>query len=194
MLIGLTGQIGAGKSTAATILASFGAVIIDADKIGRAVVDKSPELLRSLVKAFGKIILTRNGNLSRMNLAKVAFADAASTEKLNGHVHPHLLKELRKQARERQKRHDIVVIDAALLLNWDVGLKLDCVIVINATRELRLKRLVKRGMSLSDTKARQRSQLPLSEFRKRANIFVPNNGTKAELERRLRKVWAVLDR
>lgn len=194
MLIGLTGQIGAGKSTAAEILASFGAVIIDADKIGRAVVDKSPELLRSLVKAFGKIILTRNGNLSRMNLAKVAFADAASTEKLNGHVHPHLLKELRKQARERQKRHDIVVIDAALLLNWDVGLKLDCVIVINATRELRLKRLVKRGMSLSDTKARQRSQLPLSEFRKRANIVVPNNGTKAELERRLRKVWAVLDR
>lgn len=194
MLIGLTGQIGAGKSTAATILASFGAVIIDADKIGREVVDKSPVLFRCLVEEFGLKILTKSGSLSRAKLAKVAFADAASTEKLNGHVHPHLLKELRKQARELQKRHDIVVIDAALLLNWDVGLKLDCVIVINATRELRLKRLVKRGMSLSDAKARQRSQLPLSEFRKRANIVVPNNGTKAELEQRLRKVWAVLDR
>lgn len=194
MLIGLTGQIGAGKSTAATILASFGAVIIDADKIGREVVDKSPVLFRCLVEEFGLKILTKSGSLSRAKLAKVAFADAASTDKLNGHVHPHLLKELRKQARELQKRHDIVVIDAALLLNWDVGLKLDCVIVINATRELRLKRLVKRGMSLSDAKARQRSQLPLSEFRKRANIVVPNNGTKVELERRLRKVWAVLDR
>lgn len=194
MLIGLTGQIGAGKSTAADILASFGAVIIDADRIGRDVVNNSPALLRRLVKAFGPEILTKNGNLSRASLARVAFADIAGTRTLDRLVHPHLLQSLRRKAAALQKQNHIVVIDAALLLNWKMDREVDCVIVIQTTKERRMKRLTKRGMSLSDAKARQRSQLPLSEYRKRGDIIVPNNGTKAELIRRMQRVWSIIDR
>ncbi|MDH4156948.1 MAG: dephospho-CoA kinase [candidate division Zixibacteria bacterium] len=99
MLIGVTGQIGAGKSTAAAILKSFGAAVVDADKIGRQVVDDNPPLLRWLVRAFGDRILNRRGNLDRRRLAALAFENDASGQRLNQLVHPYLLKELHRQVK-----------------------------------------------------------------------------------------------
>lgn len=188
MVIGLTGQIGSGKSTAARILASFGARVIDADLIGREVVEQSAELRRRLARAFGKDIVDSRGRLNRKKLAVRAFATGASRDKLNKIVHPHLLRRLRSRIREEQKRGQ-VVIDAALLLYWGMDREVDVTLVIHAGLETRLKRLQARGIQPGDAKARQRAQLPYAEFRDRADRVILNNGTPSDLKRKLRRFW-----
>jgi dephospho-CoA kinase len=185
MVIGLTGQIGSGKSTAADTLAGLGATVIDADRIGREVVDNSPRLLRQLVTAFGAEILNRRGQLRRRKLAEFAFVDAESRDRLNHLVHPHLLKELRRQVKTAAKNKRVVVIDAALLLYWGMDKEVDLVLVIHAGRDIRLARLRARGISPEDAQAREKAQLPYSEFRSRADRLILNNGSPKDLKRKV---------
>ncbi len=189
MYIGITGQIGSGKTTAAKIIASFGAAVIDADRIGRQVVDRSPTLLKRLVRQFGPEILTPSGKLSRPRLARLAFADEAAKQHLNRLVHPYLLKELRLQMRQKARRYDVVVIDAALLLDWELDREVDWVLVVHASRETRLGRLLERGLTRPDALARMRSQLPFREYQKRADRVILNNTTPEKLEARLRHFY-----
>lgn len=189
MYIGVTGQIGSGKTTAAKILASFGAAVIDADLIGRKVVDRSAPLRKKLACQFGGGILTPSGKLSRKKLARLAFADKAAKQRLNRLVHPFLLKELRRQMKELVKRYDVVVIDAALLLDWELDRRIDLVLVIHASKETRLKRMTARGFSKEDILARQRAQVPFSEYRRRADYIILNNGTVEQLKLRLQRIW-----
>jgi dephospho-CoA kinase len=189
MLIGVTGQIGAGKSTAVKILRSFGAAAVDADKIGRKVVETNPVLLGKLTRAFGGNIRNASGRLNRKKLAATAFADETSRRKLNRLVHPYLLKELRRQVREKAIRYAVVLIDAALLLDWNLDCEMDLTLVIHASREKRLARLARRGIRRADALARERQQPNYAEYRKRADIVILNNGTSYDLARRLRAFW-----
>jgi len=189
MYIGVTGQIGSGKTTAAKILASFGAVVIDADTIGREVVDRSVPLRKKLARQFGGEILTPSGKLSRKRLARLAFADETAKQRLNRLVHPFLLKELRRQMKELAKRHNVVVIDAALLLDWELDRPMDVVLVVHASEETRLKRLAARGFSKEDVLARQRAQVPFSEYRSRADYVVLNNSTVEKLQVKLQRLY-----
>ncbi|MEA1981643.1 MAG: dephospho-CoA kinase [candidate division Zixibacteria bacterium] len=188
MLIGITGQIGSGKSTAAKILKQMGMAVIDADKIGKRVVDKTPALLKKLVKQFSSVILTKSGNLRRKKLAELAFENEKSKKKLNALVHPYLLKELTSQIKQKSKKSEYVVVDAALLLDWRLDKKMDITIVIHASLKDRLKRLNDRGISQKDALSRQKAQLPFSEYRKRADIMILNNQTECELKKKLKKI------
>ncbi len=192
MVIGLTGQIGAGKTAAAKILAGFGATVIDADRIGHEVVDGSPALRKQLARAFGNQILDGNGRVRRKKLAAVAFADEAGKEKLNRLVHPHLLRELRKQVRRVVRSGRVAVIDAALLLYWNMDDEVDCVLVIHTSRRRRLARMAERGISAVDALAREKAQLRYEEFRRRADVLLLNNGSKEDLKRKLKTVWGKL--
>jgi len=192
MLIGLTGQIGAGKTTAADILKELGATVIDADRIGRQVVNQSSILRKQLAKSFGKDILTPTGRLKRQRLAELAFASETGKKRLNKLVHPYLLKELRRQVKQAKKKAELVVIDAALLLDWKLDREVDFVLVIHASLEDRLIRLKKRGISRVDALARQKAQLPFSEFRKRADRVVLNNGTKVMLKAKIKALYHAL--
>jgi len=187
MLIGLTGQIGSGKTTAAKIFKKLGAVVIDADLIGREVVDESSPLLKNLVKAFGSEILDKNGRLKRKKLASIAFATKENHIRLNELVHPYLLRELRLRTRKALKENELVVIDAALLLDWGLDKEMDRVLVIHTSLEKRLARLAARGISRADALARQKAQLPFREFQRRADRVILNNGTTQDLERKIRK-------
>ena len=189
MLIGLTGQIGSGKSTAANILKSFGAIIIDADKIGHLVVERSKELQTKLQKAFGDDIIGKTGKINRKKIAERAFVNEKTKRNLNSIVHPYLLKELQIQIKLHQKKRRVIVIDAALLLDWSYDKKVDYVLVIHTSLEKRIKRLTARGFSRSDVIARQRSQLPYREYQKRSNKVILNGGSQAELNRKLLKLW-----
>lgn len=189
MIIGLTGQIGAGKSAAARILKGFGALIVDADLIGRQVVDNSAAVRRKLAAAFGQDIFNNHGTLKRQRLASRAFADSRRRDKLNNIVHPYLLKELRRQVKAGVKSHEAVVIDAALLLFWQMDREVDLVLVIHASREKRLERMAHRGISRQDALARERSQLPYAEFRRRAGRLILNNGSLNDLKRKLSRFW-----
>lgn len=185
MVIGVTGQIGAGKSTAAGILADFGAHVIDADEIGRKVVDRELVLQRKLTRRFGDDILDRKGRVRRKLLAERAFENTAARDALNRVVHPYLLRELRRQLRAARRHFRLVVIDAALLLYWGMDREVDYVLVIHTGRRRRLRRLARRGISRADAEARERLQLPYEEFRKRADRLLLNNGSKSDLRRKL---------
>ncbi len=189
MYIGITGQIGSGKTTAAKILASFGAVVIDADHIGHQVVDRSAPLRKKLARQFGGEILTPSGKLSRKRLARLAFADEVAKQRLNRLVHPFLLKELRWQMKHKSRQRNVVVIDAALLLDWGLDHQMDVVLVVHASEETRLKRLTARGFSKEDVLARQRAQVPFSEYRKRADYVILNNSTVEKLQAKLQRLY-----
>ena len=189
MLIGLTGQIGCGKSTAALILKSLSAIIIDADKIGHQVVENSKLLQKKLQKEFGRDIISKNGKVNRKKIARRAFSNEAGKKKLNSLVHPYLLKELQRQIKRYHKKKYIVVIDAALLLDWNYDKIVDYVLVIHTSIEKRIKRLEKRGISKEDTIARQRAQLPFHEYQKRADRVILNNSSEDALRKKLALLW-----
>lgn len=189
MVIGVTGQIGSGKSTAAAVLASLGGVVIDADRIGREVVDRSVDLRQKLAEEFGQDILTERGNLRRKRLAAKAFANREARQKLNCLVHPYLLEELRGRVNRWEARGRVVVIDAALLLDWKLDYEIDYTLVIHAGLDLRLQRLAERGISRADALARQQAQLPFSEYRRRADRVILNRGTIDDLRRKLSDWW-----
>jgi dephospho-CoA kinase len=189
MIIGLTGQIGGGKTAAAKILAGFGAHVVDADVIGRQVVDNSPVLRRKLARAFGAEILTKSGAVRRKKLAELAFRSEQGRRDLNGLVHPYLLKDLRRRVTAAARRHPVVIIDAALLLYWRMDREVDAIIVVHTSQKRRLDRIAQRGISRADALARQRSQLLYREFRRRADYLLLNNGSVAELEVKLQRLW-----
>ena len=141
-----------------------------------------------LKKAFGADIVDSKGRLRRKFLAARAFASSAGHTRLNALVHPYLLKELKRQMKAAVKKHPLVVIDAALLLDWDLDREMDFVLVVHTSLEKRLRRLLKRGISRKDALARLKNQLPFREFRQRADRLVLNNSDEADLERKI-KVW-----
>ncbi len=185
MIIGITGLIGSGKSTAARILSKHGAALIDADKIAREVIALYPALLKKLVRLFGGSILTPSGRLRRKKLATLAFADEQATQQLNLLTHPYIAREIRKQMRLAMRQSSLVVVDAPLLLGSEIEEDMDQILVIHAGKEIRLKRLLKRGMEASDARRRMRAQLPFAEFRRRADRLILNSGSLASLERKL---------
>ncbi|MBN2227839.1 MAG: dephospho-CoA kinase [candidate division Zixibacteria bacterium] len=188
MLVGIVGRIGAGKSTAAEIFEKYGAYVISADKIGRDVVEKNPSVLKQLAKTFGTDILTPAGKLRRRKLGEIAFASDDTKRKLNAIVHPALLKELDRQVKAAQKTHTLVVIDAALLIDWGWQKKVDLTVLIHAGVETQTKRLRAKGYDLAEVRQRLRSQLPYRTLRKQADVAVLNNTTRAKLETKIRRL------
>ncbi|MCH8026896.1 MAG: dephospho-CoA kinase [candidate division Zixibacteria bacterium] len=189
MLIGITGQIGAGKTTAANILKAMGAVVIDADKIGRKVVETNPKLIQKLARAFGPQILTPMGNLRRKKTAELAFSSEKNRKLLNSLVHPYLLRELKKQIERNLDKNKVIVIDAALLLDWKLDNIVDQTLVIGCSKEKRMTRLLKKGLSKSDALARMKSQLPFRDYQKRSDKVILNSSTAAAFKRKVQK-WA----
>lgn len=185
MIIGITGLIGSGKSTAARILAEHGAVLIDADKIAREVIKLYPALLKKLVRQFGSSILTPSGRLKRKRLAALAFADEQASRQLNHLTHPYIAREIRKQMRPAVRQSSLVVIDAPLLLGSEIEEEMDWILVIHAGEKVRLQRLLKRGMTATDAHRRIRAQLPIADFRRRADRLILNNGSLISLQKTL---------
>ena len=181
MLIGLTGQIGAGKSTVAEILTTHGALVVDADLIGREVVESSGELFGQLIATFGSDILSPEGTLDRTKLAEIAFKDDESKAKLNKLVHPHLLLALYARVKELDPTNNLVVIDAALLLDWGLDNSVDEVWVVESDEIQRLSRLIDRGFTEADALARQKAQPSAEEFREKATRLIANNTSRDDL-------------
>ena len=125
-------------------------------------------------------------------MAALAFENERSKERLNSLVHPYLLRELRRRTQEASRTHAVVVIDAALLLNWNMDDEVAFVLVVHAARDIRLARLAARGISRPDGLARERAQLPYRAFRKRADRVILNNGSPEDLTRKIRKWFGQL--
>jgi dephospho-CoA kinase len=188
MLVGITGQIGSGKSEVARIFANHGAFVISADKIGKDVVEKKPAILHELAKSFGNQIFTKSGRLQRKKLASIAFSSETNKKKLNKIVHPVLLKELSRQIRIATEIYSIVIVDAALLIDWGLQKKMDYTILVHASQNIRIARLGKLGYSSTEAMKRIKSQLMFSDLKKGSNIVIFNNKSLAALEVQVKKI------
>lgn len=176
-VIGLTGSIASGKSLLAARLAERGAVVIDADALGHALIEPGGAAFAPVVSAFGGDILAPGGGIDRGRLGERVFADPAERARLNALVHPHLVAALaRRVADAEAKGAPLVVVDAALIYEIGIPEAFDAVVVVRTTPERQLAWLRRRG--LSETAARQRiaAQMPPAEKARRARFVVDNDG------------------
>ncbi|MUM17794.1 dephospho-CoA kinase [Mycobacterium sp. CBMA271] len=187
--IGLTGGIGAGKSTVSRTLAECGAFIVDSDVIAREVVEPGTAGLASLVEAFGESILLPDGALDRPALAAIAFSGDAHRATLNGIVHP-LVGARRAELMAAAGDDAIVVEDIPLLTENFLAPFYHLVLVVHADAEIRVRRLVKhRGMGEQDARARMAAQATDEQRRAIADVWLDNSGDAAPLAHTVRALW-----
>ncbi|POX53342.1 dephospho-CoA kinase [Streptomyces sp. Ru71] len=194
LTVGLTGGIGAGKSEVSRLLVSCGAVLIDADRIAREVVEPGTPGLAAVVEAFGPEVLTPDGSLDRPKLGSIVFADREKLAALNAIVHP--LVGARSRELEQAAAEDAVVVhDVPLLTENGLAPLYDVVVVVDASPATQLDRLVRlRGMTEEDARARMAAQASRDKRLEIADIVIDNDVPLQQLERRVREVWADLAR
>ncbi|MFE5870504.1 dephospho-CoA kinase [Streptomyces roseifaciens] len=190
--VGLTGGIGAGKSEVSRLLASYGAVIVDSDRIAREVVEPGTPGLAAVVAEFGEAVLTPEGTLDRPRLGAVVFADPDRLAVLNAIVHP--LVRARSAELEAAAAPDAVVVhDVPLLAENGLAPLYDLVLVVDAGAETRLDRLVRlRGMTPDEARARMAAQATREDRLAVADVVIDNDGPVEALRRRVEKVWGDL--
>lgn len=187
-IIGLTGPIASGKDEVAKILRRRGAFVIDADKVAHTLYAPRSAVWHKLVEAFGSKILNRGGKINRRKLGEMVFVDPRKLKKLNGIVHPHLrdaiiqIVESRKSTVENRK---MIIINAAVLKEIGLLEAVNEVWLVIAGREIRLKRLIKSGISRQDALRRVNAQMSKKEYLKFANVVVENNSTREALKHKI---------
>jgi dephospho-CoA kinase len=186
--IGLTGGIGAGKSTVSAAFAECGGIIVDGDVIAREVVEPGTEGLAKLVEAFGEDILLPGGALNRPALAAKAFVDDEKRATLNGIVHP-LVGRRRQEILDAVHDDAVVVEDIPLLVETGMAPAFPLTVVVTADEETRVERLIKRGMDEADARARIKAQAPEEARRAIADVLLDNSGSAGELVEKARDLW-----
>lgn len=187
--IGLTGGIGAGKSTVARAFAECGGVIVDGDVIAREVVEPGTEGLAALVDHFGDEILLADGALNRPALAAKAFVDEQRRAKLNAIVHP-LVAKRRAEIVAAVAQDEVIVEDIPLLVESQLAPLFPLVVVVHADQNVRLRRLIEqRGMEEADARARIAAQAGEEQRRKVADVWLDNSGSEGQLVAQARDLW-----
>ena len=192
-IIGLTGGIGSGKTSVADLLRSHGLPVVDADQLARDVVKPGQPALTDLAHAFGPDILLEDGSLDRPELARRAFADEESTQKLNDITHPRIM-DLRDQLFDeaRAAGQPAVIYDMPLLVEKGQHRDMDLVVVVHVDVDTRVERLVdNRGLDEADVRRRIAAQASDEERLAVADVVIDNHGPREELES---QVQALADR
>ena len=187
--IGLTGGIGSGKSTVSAALAARGAVVVDADRIAREVVEPGTPGLAAVVQAFGDGVLTPDGTLDRPALAAVVFADSDARRRLDGIVHP-LVRARAAEVAAAAPPGAVVVHDVPLLVESGQTAGYDLVLVVETPTETRVARLVRRGLAEADARARIAAQATDEQRRAVADVVLDNSGTPEQLTAQVDRFWA----
>jgi dephospho-CoA kinase len=189
--VGLTGGVGAGKSTVATLLAEHGAVVIDADAIAREVVEPGTPGFDAVVAAFGDEVVGPDGRLDRPKLAGIVFGDEAKRVQLNAIVHP-LVGERTIELAQAAPADAVVVYDIPLLVENDMATGFDTVLVVEAEKDLRLARLAERGMAADDAQDRMAAQASDDQRREVADVVIENNDSLEDLTAAVDDLWELL--
>lgn len=196
-IIALTGGIASGKSTVSNRLAEHGAVIVDADRLAREVVEPGTPGLEAIRRRFGDAVIAQDGTLDRPALGSVVFSDATALSDLNAITHPAVWRAALDRFAEAEAADDqaVVVYDVPLLVEAspDRPLRFDRVVVVEAERAERIRRLVAdRGMSEQDAVRRIGAQADDEQRRAVADMVIDNNGTRDELLQRVDALWSDL--
>lgn len=191
LLVGLTGGIGSGKSTVAAILSDLGAHILDADAIARALLAPGGNMVDPVVAAFGDEIQSAPGVIDRTRLAEIVFADENQRTRLNDLMHPAVGVETMAQL-ESAHPDSIVVVDVPLLVETHQETRYEHIIVVDAPIEVRLTRLIERGMTREDALARIGVQASDEERRAVATWVIQNDRHLDHPSKRATIVWKEL--
>ena len=191
--VGLTGGIGAGKSTVARLLAEHGAIVLDADLAARAVVEPGTAGLAEVVEAFGDGVLREDGSLDRAALAAVVFSDEEQRERLNAIVHPRVRTWMAERV-AAVPEGSVVIQDVPLLVEGGGAGLFEFVIVVDADDETRIRRLVEdRGMTEDEARARIKAQASRARRNAAADRIIDNGGGRDELASAVSDLWHELD-
>ncbi len=181
VIAGLTGGIASGKSTVSAFLEDAGAIIVDADKFAREVVQKDRPAWREIVNTFGQSILLPDGGINRILLGDIIFNDPAQKQILNRIVHPRVISETATRLAEIEKKQhgSVVILDVPLLIESGMDTGLSDIIVVYVPEPVQIQRLMIRdALTRAQALARIRSQMPIEEKKQHATIIIDNSGSR----------------
>lgn len=188
VLVGLTGGTGSGKSTLARALAGCGAVVIDADALARDVVAVGTPGLAAIAAEFGADVLDQGGALRREHLAGVVFADPARLRALEAITHP-LIEQRRAELMAGAATDAVVVHDMPLIVELGTAASYHLVLVVDAPQDVRVRRLVGRGMAADDARRRIAAQATTAQRRAVADVWFHNTGLASDLADAGQHLW-----
>ena len=197
IIVGITGGIACGKTTVSELLAEKGAIPINADEIGHQLLKADSPVISELVDAFGQEILEESGDVSRKKLGAIVFKDKSARERLNTTLHPLIIQRSRTLARQLVMENPscVVLLDAPLLIEAGAYNSVDLIVVVTASPETQLQRILERSQvqnrPLSETEAQARidAQMPVKEKVKYADVVIENEGTLDELNKQVDALW-----
>lgn len=189
VVIGLTGSFGTGKTFVASIFRSFGAKVIDADRIAHDVIRKPSPAYRKIVKAFGPDVLGPEGGIDRKALGAVVFSDKNALKKLNRIVHPEVTRRIKTGIRKADK-DAIVVVDAPLLIEAGLLNIVDKLVVVTCSKKRQISRCRRKfRIGEKEVLKRIRSQMSMRSKLRAADFVLRNDSPKPSMRSRVRKVW-----
>jgi dephospho-CoA kinase len=192
-LIGLTGGVGSGKSTVATMLRELGAVVVDADEASHAVYEPGTPGFEAVVSEFGDYYVS-DGRIDRQRLGELIFRDAASRRRLNAIVHPLVRDWMAARTTEAvEQGANVVIQDVPLLFENGLEPLFSSVVLVYVPEEMQVERLVQgRGFTPERAHAVIAAQVPIEEKRRRAHIVIDNSGTPEQTRVQVEQLWARL--
>ena len=195
LLVGLTGNIGSGKSTVARLFAEQGATIIDADVLARQAVEPGTAGFTQVRERWGDRVMGPDGEIDRAALRQIVFEAPDELEHLNSIVHPEVARLRDELVAESESRGDrIVICDIPLLFEGHLADRFDAIVLVDAPRPVRLERLVRdRGLRETEAMAMIAAQMPAELKRARADIVIDNDGSLESLAERAHDAWESLE-
>lgn len=191
MKVGLTGGIGAGKSTVADLFAKLGAIVIRADELARQVIEVNSSGFNQVITRFGKEILKKDGSIDRAKLAKIVFKDSNALKDLEKIIHP-LVRNKTNELIEQQNPEAIIVNEVPLLLEKNMEKLYDFLVIVISSEKNRTKRLLDKGLSKEQIRDRMNHQVDDETRKTKADFLVVNDGNLEQLEKDVNKIWQSL--
>ena len=191
MKVGLTGGIGAGKSTVADLFSQKGAVVIRSDELARQVIEPQTPGFQQVIDRFGKDIVNSEGYIDRAKLAQIVFQDDAALKDLENIVHP-LVRSKTNELVNQHTAETIIVNEIPLLLEKKMESLFDFLVIVISSEKIRLERLAQRGLTTEQATARMAKQVSDDERRAAADFLIVNDGNLDQLEADVEKIWQTL--
>ncbi len=191
MKVGLTGGIGAGKSTVADLFSQKGAVVIRSDELARQVIEPQTPGFQQVIDRFGKDFVNSEGYIDRAKLAQTVFQDDAALKDLENIVHP-LVRSKTNQIIDQHTSETIIVNEIPLLLEKKMESLFDFLVIVISSEKNRLERLAQRGLTTEQATARMSKQVSDDERKAAADFLIVNDGNLDQLEADVEKIWQTL--
>jgi dephospho-CoA kinase len=191
MKVGLTGGIGAGKSTVADLFSQKGAVVIRSDELARLVVEPQTPGFQQVIDRFGKDFVNSEGYIDRAKLAQIVFQDDAALKDLENIIHP-LVRSKTNQIIDQHTSETIIVNEIPLLLEKKMESLFDFLVIVISSEKNRLERLAQRGLAAEQATARMAKQVSDEERKAAADFLIVNDGNLDQLEADVEKIWQTL--